>query len=318
MKPRRAVAVGRSSRVVSTMSALLLALSLVSADASATLRRSGVVSTPDVALGYEAFGETHGRLPVFVVNGGPGLPHTYMLMNDMWARVASKRLVIFYDPRGTGASKRIRPGAPQDMEAQVADLEALRSKLSFEQIALVGDSFGGRIAMAYAAAHASHVAKLVLSDSASPSDGGEVHLLPETFPDVEEQGRVEQARLAATPPAAAQASLRNHFRMIFYSPAKRSAYLAHMGDLGFEPGVSQAVSEAVSKLDLTPKLAAFSFPTLVVTGRYDMNVAPLTAWRITHAIPGARLVILERSGHLPSFEEPVRYRQVLEHFLDGR
>ena len=300
------------------MFALLLALSLVPADASATLRRSGVVSTPDVALGYEAFGATRGRLPIFVVNGGPGLPHTYMLMNDMWARVASKRLVIFYDPRGTGASKRVSPSAPQDMEAQVADLEAIRAKLGFDQIALVGDSFGGRVAMAYAGAHPSHVAKLVLSDSAAPTSGDEGHLLAETFPDIEEQDRVEQARLAATPQAAAQANLRNHFRMIFYSPAKRSAYLARMGDLGFEPGVSQAVSEAVSKLDLTPILGAFSLPTLVITGRYDMNVAPLTAWRITHAIPGARLVIFEHSGHLPSFEEPGRYRHVLEHFLNER
>ena len=298
------------------MFALLLALLLVPTDASATLQRSGVVSTPDVALGYEAFGATRGRLPIFVVNGGPGLPHTYMLMNDMWGRVASKRLVIFYDPRGTGASKRVRPGAPQDMEAQVADLEAIRNKLGFEQIALVGDSFGGRVAMAYSAAHAPHVAKLVLSDSAAPSGGGEVHLLPETFPDIEEQDRADQARLKSTPQAAAQTSLRNHFRMIFYAPEKRDKYLARMGDLGFEPQVSQAVSEAVSRVDVTPKLAQFAFPTLVITGRYDMNVAPLTAWRITHAIPGARLVIFERSGHLPSYEEPDRYRKVLERFLD--
>jgi proline iminopeptidase len=300
------------------MAPLLLALSLTSAGAAAAPHATGVVSTPDVTLGYETFGAPRGRPPVFAVNGGPGLPHTYMLMNDMWTRVASKRLVVFYDPRGTGASKRLRPGAPQDMGAQVADLEALRRKLGFEKIALVGDSFGGRVAMAYAAAHPDHVAKLVLSDSAAPSARGGVHLLPETFPDIEEEDRAEQARLAGSPEAAGRASLRNHFRMIFYSPAKRDAYMARMGDLGFEPQVSQAVSKATSDLDLTPELARFSFPTLVITGRYDMNVAPLTAWRITHAIAGARLVVFERSGHLPSYEEPARYRSVLEAFLDGR
>ena len=156
-----------------------------------------------------------------------------MLVNDVWTRMAAKRLVVFYDPRGTGASRHLRPGAPQDMDAQVADLEAVRVKLGFDKIALVGDSYGGRISMAYDAAHPERVAKLVLSDSAAPPASGGV-------------------------------------------------------------------------------------PTLVVTGRYDMNVAPITAWRIAHAIPGARLVVFERSGHLPSYEEPRLYGSVLEGVLDGR
>ena len=103
--------------------------------------------------------------------------------------------------------------------------------------------------------------------------------------------------------------------MIFYSPAKRDAYMARMGDLGFEPTVSEAVSKATADLDLTSKLAGFTMPTLVVTGRYDMNVAPLTAWRIAHLIPRATFVVFEQSGHLPAYEEPVRYRALLTRFL---
>jgi proline iminopeptidase len=52
-----------------------------------------------------------------------------------------------------------------------------------------------------------------------------------------------------------------------------------------------------------------------MTGRYDMNVAPLTAWRMAHAIPGAQIVFFEKSGHLPAFEEPEKYLEVLETFL---
>ena len=104
--------------------------------------------------------------------------------------------------------------------------------------------------------------------------------------------------------------------MIFYSPAKRDAYMAKMGDLGYEPSVGRAVFEATKNLDLTSKLPGFRFPTLVITGRYDMNVAPLTAWRIAHAIPGAKIVFFEESSHLPSYEEPEKYRAVLTSFLD--
>lgn len=274
--------------------------------------------TPQVELGYETFGIRGTALPVIAVNGGPGLTHAYMLLNDMWQKVAQHRLVVFYDQRGLGASKHMQPGAPQTMDAQVADLEAVRGELRLDKVALVGDSYGGMLAMAYAAAHPEHVAKLVLSDSAAPSWGSMVHLLPQVFPDIEEESAAEEKKLGDTTDAAARLSLRNHFRMIFYSARKRDEYMAKMGDLGFEPAVGEAVSKAIEKIDLTPALAKFNFPTMVITGRYDMNVAPLTAWNMGHAIPGAKVVFFEESGHLPSYEEPEKYQRVLEEFLGQR
>lgn len=286
--------------------------------AASDAHRLGRVATPDGSIGYEVFGAGRPGLPVLAVNGGPGLSHAYMLVNDLWPKVAQDREVVFYDQRGTGASKEFAREAPKTMDAQVADLEAVRAALHLEKVALVGDSFGGMIAMAYAAAHPEHVARLVLSDSAAPSWKAMVHLLPQAFPDVEEAEAKEERRLGEGSDAAARASLDAHFRMIFYSPEKRDAYMARMGDLGFEPQVSQAVSRATADIDLAPALPRFSFPTLVITGRYDLNVAPLTAWRIAHAIPHARFVVFEKSGHLPSYEEPERYREVLTRFLQER
>ena len=52
--------------------------------------------------------------PIIAVNGGPGLSHVYMIQNDVWTRrIAEHRQVIFYDQRGTGAS-RLRPGAENE------------------------------------------------------------------------------------------------------------------------------------------------------------------------------------------------------------
>ena len=279
---------------------------------------SGVVHTEAVDIGYETFGTQGSALPIIAVNGGPGLSHAYMVMNDLWQQVALHRLVILYDQRGTGASRRVQEGASQDMDAQVADLEAVRAHLGLERVALLGDSYGGLLVTAYAAAHPQHVAKMILSDSAAPTWKDMVHLLPQTFPDVEQQADAEEKSLEANPDAAARAGLRNHFRMIFYSPEKRDAYMARMGDLGYEPAVAGAVSKATENIDLTQSLPGFHFPVLVITGRYDMNVAPLTAWRMAHAIPGAKIVFFEKSGHLPSYEEPEKYRSVLESFLNDR
>ena len=283
-------------------------------NAQSVPHHAGTVHTPQVELAYETFGSLNAALPVIAINGGPGLSHAYMIQNDMWQQVAAHRLVVFYDQRGTGASKLLQPAAPQTMEAQVADLEAVRAALHLDKAAFVGDSYGGLLAIAYAQAHPEHVAKLVLSDTL-PAWKSIVHLFPDVFPDIEEQAAADDKRLAANPEAAAQQSLRNHFRMIFYSPANYDRYMARMPDLGFTPAVAEAVSTATADLDYNAALPAFRFPTLVLSGRYDMNVAPLTAWRMAHAIPNAKLVFFEQSGHLPSYEEPTRYRQVLEDFL---
>ena len=278
---------------------------------------TGVAHTEQVDLGYETFGTPGAALPVIAVNGGPGLSHAYMMQNDLWQRVAASRLVVLYDQRGTGASKRVQANAPQTMDAQVADLDAVRQALKLNKAALVGDSYGGLLVMAYAAAHPEHVARLVLSDSPGPSWKSIVHDLPDVFPDVEEQNTQEEQKLGPATDAAARAGLRNHFRMIFYSPEKRDAYMGRMGDLGFEPSISEAVAKQTADLDLTQKITQFQFPVLVITGRWDMNVAPLTAWRIAHAIPGAKLEFFEQSGHLPAYEEPEKYIQVLQDFLNA-
>jgi proline iminopeptidase len=282
---------------------------------------TGVAKSEQVNIAYETLGNRGTSLPIIAVNGGPGLTHAYMVQNDIWQRIARKHLVVFYDQRGTGGSKPVKSAAPlpaQDMAAQVADLEAVRQALKLDKFALLGDSYGGLVAMAYAAAYPQHVAKLILSDSPGPNWKSIVHLLPDVFPDVQEQDAKEMQKLGAATDAAARASLRNHFRMIFYSPEKREAYMANMGDLGFEPAVAEAVSRATENLDLTAKLAGFHCPTLVINGRFDMNVAPLTAWRLAHAIAGAKLVFFEHSGHLPSYEEPERYVRVLDEFLNSR
>ena len=49
-----------------------------------------------------------------------------------------------------------------------ADLDAIRAALGLDHVAILGDSYGGMIAMAYAAAHPEHVSRLVLSDSGAP------------------------------------------------------------------------------------------------------------------------------------------------------
>jgi len=275
---------------------------------------TGIIPTSDVDLAYETYGTAGTTTPVIVANGGPGLSHIYMLQNDVWTRLSHHRQIVFYDQRGTGKSKNVKPDAAWGMDAQVADMEAVRAKFGFQKFNLVGDSYGGLLAMAYAAAHPEHIEKLILSDSAAPAWKDIVRVLPDVFPDVLEQIAAREKSGASSPDAADQ-RIRDHFLMLFYSEANRDAYLAGVKDLESVPQVSAAVQKATKTLDLTPELPKFKFPTMVITGRYDMNVAPLTAWNIYKAIPGAKFVVFEKSGHLPSYEEPDKYVQVVDEFL---
>lgn len=312
--PRFAVLSSTLSSAVGLSAALMLGAAL---PAQTLPHATGIVHTDAVDIAYETYGSGGSALPVICVNGGPGLSRAYMKMSTMWFEVARHRLVVFYDQRGTGESKRLAPHAPQTLEAQADDLEALRAHLGLDKVALVGDSFGGWISMAYIAAHPEHVARLVLSDSPGPTWKDTVHLLPQTYPDIEAEDDAAMKKLGADSDAAARLSLRNHFRMIFYSPAKRDAYMTAMGNLGYEPAVARAMSESAGTHNFTATLAGIRCPTLVINGRDDMNVAPLTAWNMAHAIPGAKLVFFEESGHLPSYEEPQKYRAVLEDFLNA-
>ena len=137
-------------------------------------------------------------------------------------------------------------------------MEAVRAKFGFQKFDLVGDSYGGLLAMAYAAAHPEHIEKLILSDSAAPAWKDIVRVLPDVFPDVLERialhGPLSRAHTA-------DQRIRDHFLMLFYSEANRDAYLGWREGPGLGAEVSAAVQKATSTLDLTPELPKFKFPT---------------------------------------------------------
>jgi proline iminopeptidase len=118
--------------------------------------------------------------------------------------------------------------------------------------------------------------------------------------------------------AAGDASLREYLTMLFYSPEKRDTFVGNLPVSVYKKDVNQAVVRDVNRFDLNPELHKFHFPVLVITGRYDMNVAPLVAYKIHQAIPGSRFVVFERSGHLPFFEEPEGFVREVEQFLSAR
>lgn len=83
--------------------------------------------------------------------------------------VAAQRPVVLYDLRGHGRSER--PPTGYTVDELVADLAALLDALSIDRCALVGNSFGGLLALAFAAAHPARVTALVVIDAHDGTDG---------------------------------------------------------------------------------------------------------------------------------------------------
>ena len=299
----------------------LLGLIAPALAAAAPAETGQTFQAPGAPLYVEVLGTAAGA-PLVVVNGGPGFAHTYEHATapgttSAWETLGKSRRVVFYDQRGTGRSGALKPGQSCTLADQIDDLEAVRARLGADKIDLLGHSWGGYLAMAYAARHPGHIRHLVLVGSAAPKWADTVFLFKDIFPDGQERADSFAFADAMGDTAATAAGLREYFRWLFYSPEKRDAFIAQVDPGVFNKAVNQALEGELARFDLNPEIRKFKFPALVITGRYDINVAPSVAFKIHKAVAGSQLAVLERSGHLPFYEEPEAFVRAVEAFLGG-
>jgi proline-specific peptidase len=114
---------------------------------------------------YTIFGDLKsGTRPLVVLNGGPGIPHSYMLPHANLYK-ARGQPVVFYDQLGCGDSTRLRDKHTETTGASgttlviapalfVAELDNLLRHLSIaDDFDLLGQSWGVTLAIEYIAAH---------------------------------------------------------------------------------------------------------------------------------------------------------------------
>ena len=274
---------------------------------------------PGASLYVEVLGNAAGP-PLIVVNGGPGFDHTYEHAavpgtTSAWETLAKARRVVFYDQRGNGRSGALKTGQSCTLADQIDDLEAVRAHLGADKIDLLGHSWGGFLVMAYAARHPEHIRHLITVDSAAPKWADTVFLFKDIFPEGQERSDSFAFADALGDKAASDAGIREYLHWLFYSPEKRDAFIAQVAPGVFTKPVNEAVEHDIQRFDLNPELLKFKFPTLVITGRYDINVAPSVAYKMHKAIAGSQFVVFEKSGHLPFYEEPDAFVHAMETFL---
>ncbi len=274
-----------------------------------------MVSVNGVSLWVDSRG-AGAATPLMVLNGGPGVSHEYMLVSSVWDSLATRRQVIFYDQRGTGRSPALRKDQSCTLADQIADLEALRVRLGLAQMDVLGHSWGGSLAMAYAARHPRHIRRMILCDSAAPKWEETRFLFRDIFPEGTERQDALQFAEQQGDTAALHADFREYQGMLACDPKLREA-MRNGPPPAFSAAVNSALFAEMKNVDLGPEIAKFTFPTLVLCGRFDANVAPSVAWKIHHGIPGSEFTVFERSGHLPFYEESDAFLERVERFLTG-
>lgn len=262
--------------------------------------------TADGWLAYRDCG--HGT-PVVIVPGGPGLDADYAAGLATMIAADGERAILL-EPRGTGASRAaFGDGHRLSIAGGVADIEALRVALGARRIVLLGHSFGGAFAQAYAAAHPEHVARLVLLDSMGPSFAPPPHPLDSWRARL---GAGELARYDALRAGGdAIGAMRIKFRASFAHPDRGAAFVAAFTDGIFHADVAARIGRE-RDYDVQAD-ARRHFPVAIIAGDVDwirgQEPALFAVW------PGSRHLLIAQAGHFPWLDSPEASRVALHKAL---
>jgi proline iminopeptidase len=286
-------------------------------------RASGFTTSTPVPLYWCAYGP-EGAPRLLVLHGGPGADHQYLLPQML--ELARERELIFYDQRGGGRSRTDDP-APITWQTHAEDLAAVVRELTIDPLTIVGYSWGGLLAMLYAvegadsrfpAARVSRAPadSLVLVDPAPITKAYRLQFEAEFTR--RQQGETIQAlrrELSESglrdrdPDAYRQRGFELSVAGYFADPT-RAHDLTPFRVVG---RVQQSVWASLGDFDLTPSLRKLTIPALIVHGRQDP--IPLASSSAAAAALRARLVILERCGHVPYVEQPTSLFEAVREFL---
>ena len=278
-------------------------------------RDSGFTTTTPVPLYWCSYGQPGGRR-LFVLHGGPGADHQYLLPQML--DLARDHELILYDQRGSGKSRTDDP-TPITWQTHVQDLGAVANEIGAHPLEVVGYSWGGLLAMLYATrptADGPTPASLALIDPAPVSRGHRAEFEAE-FARRQQGEAIQRLRaelaesgLRETDPAAhRQRAFELSVAGYFADPA-RAHDLTPFRVVG---RVQQSVWESLADFDLRPALERLATPALVVHGRQDP--IPLASSQDVATALRARLVVLENCGHVPYVEQPQSLFDAVRQFL---
>jgi len=292
--------------------------------------QQGFVDAHGVMIYYEAIGR---GAPLMIVHGGPGADHTYFL--PYLLPLARRNRLIFIDERGSGQSQKLSDPSGYTVENMVEDVEAVREALGLGRMSLLGHSYGGVLAQAYALKYQRNLTHLILAS---------------TFPSTKQMNQVLAKELADAPAGAREkiekmqkaglfghglAYERNRYPNEYMIAAWGEVYFPYLyqnrPDPNYDPVANGIMSwdlyremwgsdgefvidGNLKSVEYVDELHTIHVPTLVIAGDHD-ECAPWLSKEMHEKIAGSKLVILPKSGHMTFVDQPDMFISDVDSFL---
>jgi proline iminopeptidase len=306
--------------------------------------RDREATTPAVYRLQEGFVDAHGVLiyymevgegaPLVIVHGGPGASHDYFL--PYLLPLARHHRVIFIDERGSGRSQKLEDPGLYTVENMVEDLEAVRQALRLGRINLLGHSYGGILAQAYALKYQRNLTHLILcSTFASTREMNEVfvRMKEKMSPELRRQiDRLEQAGLFGHGQDYEKNRYTNEYMIAVWGEGYFPYLYQNHPDPNYDPvagGASTAwdlyremwgsdgefvIDGNLKSVEYVGRLPTLKVPTLIIAGDHD-ECDPSLSEEMHAKIAGSKLVILPKSGHMTFVDQPNLFVGAVDEFL---
>ena len=285
--------------------------------------REGYIPFKEGRTYYRIVGEGS-KPPLLLLHGGPGSTHNYFEVLDDLAELDG-RAVVMYDQIGCGNS--FIEGHPEYFTAEtwIEELQQLRIALGLDEVHILGQSWGGIMALQYALDYA--------------PEGVCSYILSSTLPSAKLWESEQHRRISYMPQKYQQALARALESGSYEDPDYLEALGAFM-DQHCNPSVrplpecvtrpKQSGAESylvgwgpneftptgtLSGFEVTDRLQEIRTPCLITSGQRDL-CSPYIAKTMYDRLPDARWELFAYSGHMPFVDEHEKYEQALIRWLN--
>jgi 3-oxoadipate enol-lactonase len=210
--------------------------------------------------------------------------------------------VIVPELPGFGGSKAVQGGL-----AAVADrmAQAVTDGAGGGEAIVLGNGYGGFVALQMAIRHPGIAAKLILADCGAAFS---------------EPGREAFRNMAAASKAKGLQAITDVAMRRLFAPEFQQQHPDLMRDrreafLKTDPDVFQAACGALAELDLRPELKQVRVPVLVLVGEHDEATPPPMSYELAAGLPDARLLIIPGCAHVPQLQSPELFLAAIGDFV---
>ena len=255
-------------------------------------------------------------VPILLLHGGPGSTHNYFEVLDP---LAKQRPVISYDQLGCGNSYVDHHPELWTLSTWMEELDNVIKSLHLTRFHLLGQSWGGMLALAYALQQPQGLQSLILSSTLSSSQlwGREQHRMLKYMTKEEQDAITKAEETGNWQDEMAQKAIARYMKLHCADikdndpeclrREKRSGTESYMTAWGHNELTPQGT---LKNFDVTDKLCEIKVPCLIISGTDDL-CTPLIAKTMYDHLPYARWELFANARHMVFAEYTEKYLQLL-------